>query len=635
MRRKQLLLFPLALLSLSLCSQAQNWSGILDPSRAIDWSRAGVAGGIPNRSTICSTSACNTLSTSVTSSTINAAIASAPAGSVVLLPAGKFTISGGINFAGHGNITLRGAGPTQTTLAFSSGNSCNGLGGDVCVINNTAYYVGSAPVQPGGSNAHNWTGGYAKGSTSLTLDSVSGLSVGSVIILDQANDTSDNGGLFVCDASNCHQSGETGSYNGRTIGGINRNQTQIVKVTAISGNTITISDPLFANNWRSGQAPGIWWPGQIEGVGIENLTVDNTGSGTSIQSGIYFYDCYNCWLKNIRSIRANRNHVYLYQSAHVTVRDSYFFGTQNGAQESYGIEDFISSNCLIENNIFEQVASPKVGAGASGSVFSYNFSINNLYNPSAGWNQTTYFAHDAGNEQNLLEGNQLNSIDGDSIHGVGGSPVTYFRNQLTGRGYNGSTLTTSNTHAMNIYAFWRGINVVGNVLGTSGYFTQYEAAPGVSTSSCDTSIYVLGFGTAECGSGSPGNDTLVRSTLLRWGNYDTVTGSARFLSSEIPTTSVPFIHGNAVPATQSLPASFYLNAKPNWWGAMPWPAIGPDVTGGNLLAGHAFAIPAQLCYNVGTFTSGILNFNATNCYGSGGGTTQAPAAPTGLTAIVQ
>ena len=36
----------LILLCGSLMSQAQSWSGIIDPSRAIDWSNAGIPGGI-------------------------------------------------------------------------------------------------------------------------------------------------------------------------------------------------------------------------------------------------------------------------------------------------------------------------------------------------------------------------------------------------------------------------------------------------------------------------------------------------------------------------------------------------------------------------------------------------------------
>jgi hypothetical protein len=110
---KRLLLIPLLLASSLVFGQA--WSGILDPSRAIDWSQAGVVGGIPSRTTLCTTTACTTLNTpaNVTAANINAAIASAPANTVVLLPAGTFNVSSGIDFAHKSNITLRGQGPNS------------------------------------------------------------------------------------------------------------------------------------------------------------------------------------------------------------------------------------------------------------------------------------------------------------------------------------------------------------------------------------------------------------------------------------------------------------------------------------------------------------------------------------------
>ena len=70
MRRIQLLLFSLILLCLSTPAHAQLWSGILDSSRAVDWSQAGIPGGIPNRTTICST-----LNPGATAAQINSAIA--------------------------------------------------------------------------------------------------------------------------------------------------------------------------------------------------------------------------------------------------------------------------------------------------------------------------------------------------------------------------------------------------------------------------------------------------------------------------------------------------------------------------------------------------------------------------------
>src|SRR6266699_4613638 len=177
MTPKRSLVFLFMLLCHSSSSHAQAWSGIIDPSRAVDWSRAGTS--IPNRTTNCAT-----LSPGATSSQINSAISNCPANQVVFLNAGTYNLSGGITFNGHSNVTLRGAGPTLTVLQFSSGDNCGGQGGDICVIGSNPAYVGSSQVQPGGSNAHGWTAGYTKGATKITLDSASGLSVGSVVILD-------------------------------------------------------------------------------------------------------------------------------------------------------------------------------------------------------------------------------------------------------------------------------------------------------------------------------------------------------------------------------------------------------------------------------------------------------------------
>jgi len=60
--------------------------------------------------------------------------------------------------------------------------------------------------------------------------------------------------------------------------------------------------------------------------------------------GVYFYNAYNCWVKNVRSLNSNRNHVWFYQSAHVTARDSYFYGTANAASQSYGAEQFMGAD---------------------------------------------------------------------------------------------------------------------------------------------------------------------------------------------------------------------------------------------------------------------------------------------------
>ena len=96
-------LVGLLIVAAPMVAHAQPWSGILSPSRAVDWSNAGVPGGIPTRTTICST-----LNPGATTAQIQSAINSCPANQVVFLNAGTYNI-GGLSIT-RSNVTLRGAG---------------------------------------------------------------------------------------------------------------------------------------------------------------------------------------------------------------------------------------------------------------------------------------------------------------------------------------------------------------------------------------------------------------------------------------------------------------------------------------------------------------------------------------------
>jgi hypothetical protein len=527
-----------------------------------------------------------------------------------MLNAGTYNLSAGLDFAGRSNVTLRGAGPDQTLLVFTGSVNCVGFAASICVRNSTGFWTGGVPS----SNIASWTAGYAKGTTQITLSNTAGLSVGSVIVLDQRNDVTDTGGVFVCDTPGLCSTDT--SAPGRTDSdGVRRNQQQFVRVTAISGSTVTISPGLHMPNWRAVRSPQAWWTGpQATMNGIENLAVNHTNGGQ--MSGILFFNAYQGWVKNVKSVRANRNHVWLYQSARVVVRDSYFYGTKNSSSLSYGVEAFMNSDSLVENNIFQHVTTPLMVGNSSGSVFAYNFSIDNYYTVAA-WMIAGIAGHDAGTGMNLFEGNETNGFIEDAIHGSHNF-ATVFRNQLTGL-ESGKSLNTNPVH---LQAHSRHANIVGNVLGTSGYHTVYEDSQAAPSSLPDKSIYLLGSsgiqGTTV--SGFP-YDSLVRSTLLRWGNYDYATEQAHWNPAEIPS-------GQTVPAT-TLPPSLYLAARPGWWGTMPWPPIGPDVVGGQDAAGHAHRNPAQVCYSTSPKSGdGTLVFNATRCYASSASTASNPAPST-------
>jgi hypothetical protein len=570
---------------------------IIDPGRRIDWSQVGISGGIPQRTAICAT-----LNPGATAAQINGAIASCTNG-VVYLAAGTYTLSAGIDFAGKSNVTLRGAGPDRTALVFTGSVSCFGLAADICVRNADLNYSGG-PAHTASWTAAGYTRGmasYARGTTTITLGSTSGLHVGSLLILDQLNDATSLDGVFVCSTLKvCADEGPGGA--GRSA----RDQSQIVRVTAISGSAVTIAPGLYMPNWRASQSPGAWWATTtVSSDGIENLALDHTRSPA--QSGVVFFTAYQCWVANVKSVNADRSHVWLYQTAHSVLRDSYFYGTKSAASQSYGVESFTSSDNLVENNILQHIAAPLILNGsASGSVFGYNFVTDDNYTVSPTWMIPGNNVHAAGVDMTLHEGNASSGLIADIVHGTH-SYLTAFRNHFTGL----EPGKLAQTIPIHLYAFSRFMNIVGNVLGTPGYHTNYQdLAPGGTAA--DRSIFVLGW-SGNQGSINPSIpvDPLVAGTLLRWGNFDVATGTSRFLATEVPV-------GSAVPGSQTLPPSLYLPARPNWWGTTPWPAIGPDVTGGQDGAGHVYKIPARLCYeNTPRSGDGTLIFNATACYKAG------------------
>jgi hypothetical protein len=638
MRRAHRLLFCTTfffVLMLSTSVHAQQWAGIIDPSRAIDWSKAGVRGGIPARLTVC-----KTLNPGASAAQISAAIAACPSGQTVFLSAGTYNLSGGIAFTGTSGVTLRGAGANQTFLVFSNGGGCHGLVADICLDSVDTSFVA------GPSNTANWTAGYAQGATAITLDNFANLKVGSPLLLDQNDDATDPGNIFNCQSTStsppCSLEGNTN--NGQRP---NRDEFQVVEVVACgtantpgaacNGGNITISPGLYMPNWASGRSPGAWWAtGPVSGDGVENLSMDNSSS--SGFRGVEIFNCIDCWVSGVRGIKSGRSHVEILQSARVTIQNSYFYLTQNAVSQSYGISPYGSADVLAQNNIFQYVSTPLQINGCTGCVLSYNYAINTYSELAAGFLVPSIMAHTAGDNFILVEGNVAPQFYGDVFHGTHNF-MTFFRNQFIGNQpvcFSGSPNSfapcTSNLNAMVAQAYNREFNIIGNVLGQVGTHTTYQGSFG------NKGIYDIGSGNTEA-SVRVQPDPLVATTLMRWGNYDTVSGVVRFLNAEVPSGQSPY--GNAVPASQSLPASFYLNAKPSFFAAAkPFPPIGPDINGGNVsgVAGHVNSIPAQDCYTSvmggpADGTGSVLSFNASNCYGTSGATLPAP--PSGLQAVVK
>lgn len=689
-------------MALSAPAFTQNWAGILDPSRATDWTQAGIPGGIPSRSTICQTVAPSGLTDSTDMDDIDAAIANCDSGEVVQLEAGTYTITQGLTFGGVSNVTLRGAGPDKTKLIFTGLYDCGGPRVDICVMGNEGWADNYA-------RSTTWTGGYAQGTSTLTVGSTTGLSAGQIIILDQRSDEiamcPASGGIDNCSGvSGATESGSTvtittsiphGYSVGQTVGvggtayagyrgwftitavpspasfqytdaatglaasgggyvtedtggdylsGIanlvteespllqrtcpdsgdpscapgeisRRPQWEIKRVTAIDGNQITIDPPIELTNWRASRSPAIWWTGKNYDTmdGIEDLTYDMTADGGNTDSaGIDFKNAYECWARNVRGIKASRNDIWIVQSARIEVVDSYFFGNKGSEDLSYGVETYGGSDNLVENNICQHVVTCVMTGQANGSVYAYNYSLDSGYYTSDWLMPLVNMNHDY-SFMNLFEGNDSSGVDLDNVHGTGAAE-TVFRNRLRGQD---TPAKTNSLVAVTDNAYNRAESFVANVLGTPGAETRYQST------GLNPSGYIWDLN-SQAENYSVRNDPVVSESLLRWGNYDTVTGAVRWCgdssdpgwssscgsASEVPNTGITFFNGNEVPSTTTLPASFYLSAQPafwqTFWGTPPWPAIGPDVncssaagedcnTPADGVSGYSYYIPAQLC----------------------------------------
>jgi hypothetical protein len=562
-------IFTIALAALALVAPA--FGDSVPSNRRIDWTYTGVPGGIPNRTTICAT-----FSPGATAAAITSAINACDNG-VVLLNAGTYTsasLNGSIQVY-KSNVTLRGAGADQTIL---TGQNIINLGNGFNVSLGTAI-----------------TSGATKDSTTFTVASTANLSVGTMIEIDRDDDTN----LIV---NTGHQGGGT------------RNMTQVNMIMAVSGNTVTVRNPLIYDFSAGSPKVKFYFGGITKNSGIENLKMDHAGFTTGGYNSLTQY-CDGCWLKGIESSHATGYHFIVVGTLNMEIRDSYIHeggaGPNNSGVNFYGNYQYgANSSAKIENNIFNKnFPAIELNNSSSGFYIGYNYSYGS---PSqSGTNLVTWTfddGHAPFNIMNLYEGNIGEMWGVDSYFG-GSGYGTALRNYFTG--FNPNYGVRSEAVWIDRLAYY--YNLVGNVLGSASQNpTAYTG--------CNTrAIYRLGYPNLGNCSTSPWDgftpaggypDPKVTATLLRWGNYDYFNRTTRFVASEIPA-------GVTVPLDQVIPDSYYYSGKPAWWPAgIAWPPIGPDVTGGNGdTSGHVNKIPAQLCWETRNLLTGG-SFNASACYGA-------------------
>ncbi len=529
-------------LALSFVARASDPLPAARKSGGVGWAgRVGVPGGIPNRTTIYAN-----LPAGATASSIQSALDSCPSNQVVQLAAGTYTLSSKLRINRSG-VTLRGAGMKKTILDISN---ASGSGGGVQIGTDDWYNEWTSP----NSSLHrNWTGGYAQGSTVITVSDVSGLSVGKIILMDQNNDQ---------DTSVVSDTNPDGPYVNLEYTsvahpnfGYDRAQTQVNMVTAINGNNVTLSEPVYMPNWNAANNPQIWWfsaysnpPWKFSGV--EDLKIVTSHND---QEGVTFRYTYACWAKNVWVSGGGAHDAYFFPllSLRTEIRHCLLDPEGHQSIDDYGIRTIAASGILVEDNIGNGCGTMIMDNGVSGSVYAYNY-MTNLQTQS-GQMTAGIYSHGGFPNMNLYEGNYAPKWDRNSQWN-GSAYETCFRNRLVGD--DETPISTVQNEPVEINATNRHHSVIGNVLGITGTHTVYEVTNCPQNET--TRIYYLGLRSqGDCGSPF---DPATYTTLIRAGNWDAAT---RGIVSNGYTPS-------------DLPNSYYLTSKPAYFGNLNWPPVDPS-----------------------------------------------------------
>ncbi len=468
------------------------------------------------------------------------------------------------------SVVLRGSGPDKTILKYGDGANIVSLG-------NTYLSSSQAVFIPITSSA-------TKGAQSITLSNVTGVKVGTYLVVTQTNPNDSDGNPLV----------NTNGYAGDGASGHDmptHAMTQIDRVTAVSGTTVTLERPLYFSYTNS---PTVYTlPGMVENAGLENLRLQSTASsGTGIvYKNINLESCAHSWVINCESdLAVDRSNIYLSDCYGCEIRNNYTNDAYNhNSGSDYAVfMEFRNSENLVENNIIRLGRHSMIMNGGSGNVWAYNYVVDPYmgeYHNSLPENDT----HGAHPYMNLWEGNVTPNIEFDFAHGSS-SHNTVFRNYLNMTSTNPDTgqPMTGGLYALAVAYYNNYENIVGNMIGHYGSANTAQAYQISADAGQKPSIYKLGY-FDDGGTTSP-NTTLtakVEKTLLRGGNWDSVTNSVVW-TGNVPSGSL----ASSYLASQALPASLYRSTAPPEFGATGtvWPPIDPASST------KVTAIPAQLCY---------------------------------------
>ena len=535
MRLKHFLPILIVLSSFKAISQ-----DIVPGSRRIDW-QPGIPGGIPNYPVGVNVSDYGAVGNGTTDDTqaFFDAIDACSDSHAVFIPAGTYLITDRIDI--RRPIVLRGAGPDQTFLKFEK------LASDPDEYQRTNIWIGTSTL---GFSA-NVLSNCEKGSNEITVDDVSGFSTRDLIEIRQDNDDEVMARPIVDPSVN--DSWAEGHWGYRAVG-------QFLIITAINetNNTLTLHKPLYYD-YNLDMNPAVTKCVEpTRYAGVEDLHIELVVDCNAYFGNIQMDHAAYCWVKNVRSYKCSRSHIGIWGGLGNEIRDSYFeYGHEYVGGMGYGVNlvDRATDN-LIENNIFDYLQGKMMTAlGVCGNVYAYNYCRVSMDENGEGTEMhADMSAHGHHAYLNLFEGNSTNKAAVDRYWGSNSSYIFLRNKMICPDGYSNSyTSRPVFIEKNNPY-----MSFIGNILHHDNSINNR------------TVWFIL----KEPDDWSDTNLTM--NTLIRHGNFDYVSENT-FWDPDI--------------SNHTIPNSYYLTDKPDFfndapWGDTPWPVTGPDIQ-------YSGIIPAQ------------------------------------------
>lgn len=501
---------------------------------------------------------------------IQTALNLCPEGQVVYLPRGIYKLTRGLVI--NKSIIIRGE-CDQNNYPLTELLQAASLGSNRATIELLGH--SSYPY----TKVANVIGGFEKNSNIIEVSNPEYFKEGQIVTLDELNNSylvtnygriGDSGSLNQC------------NYAGRIEGGL-RSYGETFLIKQVSANKIIINRPLYWN-FKSYLMPQLYVHSErpLYYAGVENLHL-KANDGVEDGSGIILANCAYCWINNCEIESFPRRAIWLKDGSYgCEISHNYIHNAPELndflPDKRYGI--FIYGNCsdnLIEDNIIHFVlAGIVLEVGNSGNVIAYNYINTTCYNKNK-WKTSDILTHAPHNYMNLFEGNVAGTLEFD-IYWGSSSHQTVLRNWLHTR--NPDWEVNQNRIALVNGGWNRYDTIIGNVLGYPGmvqvenYPIYYEQIP-FETNYEVIHLWKVGFWSGAKGTPEQNGDPLTLATIIRHGNFDFVRNQIEW--------------DNSI-SLRTIPNSLYLKSKPEWFGSLAWPAIGPDLSPPNGI------IPAQWRY---------------------------------------